>query len=199
ALIAISPDNAQSALHDLSGMLRFMIYDASAPSVPLEKELRFISDYVALMRLRLRSSMTLKCDINIHCTGNPVIAPMLLLTLVENAFKHSAPDGPKGFIDITVTADDTWLSCNLSNTCAPISSPTPTSSPTEYNSRLSHDSNNLSDISHNSHTTISPGIGLTNIRRQLNLLYPGSFNLATEREGSVYRARLRIATSALIP
>lgn len=197
ALIAISPDNAQSALHDLSGMLRFMIYDASAPSVPLEKELRFISDYVALMRLRLRSSMILTCNIDIHCTGNPVIAPMLLLTLVENAFKHSAPDGPKGFIDITVTADDTCLNCNLTNTCAPISSTTPTTSPTEHNPRLSHDSTHLSDTSHNS--TISPGIGLTNIRRQLNLLYPGAFNLATGREGSVYCARLSIATSALIP
>lgn len=200
ALIAISPDNAQAALHDLSGMLRFMIYDASAPSVPLEKELRFISDYVALMRLRLRSSMTLTYKTDIHCTCNPVIAPMLLLTLVENAFKHSAPDGPKGFINITVTADDTWLTCTLANTCTPASSLSSDNlQPPVYNSRLSHDSTRLSYNSDNSHTNLSLGIGLANIRRQLNLLYPGAFSLETGCEGSVYRAGLRIATSALLP
>ncbi len=195
ALIAISPDNAQAALHDLSGMLRFMIYDASAPSVPLEKELRFISDYVALMRLRLRSSMTLTCDINTHCTGTPVIAPMLLLTLVENAFKHSAPDGAKGFIDISINADDTWLTCSLSNTCAPIafnSATNPSTTP-----HFSHNSTHLSHPSPDSNPTSSPGIGLTNIRRQLNLLYPDAFSLKTGRDGAVYRAELRIATHAL--
>ncbi|MDE6843424.1 MAG: sensor histidine kinase [Muribaculaceae bacterium] len=172
ALIAISPDNAQAALHDLSGMLRFMIYDASAPNVPLEKELRFISDYVALMRLRLRSSMTLTCDISIRCTGTPVIAPMLLLTLVENAFKHSAPDGPTGFISITVTADDLALTCILTNTCTPEDTST---------------------------QSISSGVGLTNIRRQLNLLYPGAYTLTTVCEGTVYRAELRIDATALTP
>lgn len=66
ALIGFAPDRAQQALHDLSNMLRFMIYDSALPYVSVEKELHFISDYVELMRLRCSSSQRLGCNININ-------------------------------------------------------------------------------------------------------------------------------------
>lgn len=75
ALIAISPERAQKALHDLSGMLRFMIYDAANSFVPLQKEMQFISDYVELMKLRLSSGIRLDCAITTSGSEGLTIAP----------------------------------------------------------------------------------------------------------------------------
>ncbi|MDE6755016.1 MAG: histidine kinase [Muribaculaceae bacterium] len=84
ALIAINPEKAQKSLHDLSNMLRFMIYDSENASVPLRKELMFIEEYVNLMRLRINPSVRLDC----HLPENPdetlTVAPLIFLTLFSN-------------------------------------------------------------------------------------------------------------------
>lgn len=165
ALIGFAPDRAQLALHELSGMLRFMIYDSGTPYVPLEKELQFIASYIELMKLRLSPSVSLKCVIPDVSGGKYCIAPLLLLTLVENAFKHSAPAGEEHFIDISIRLDGCTLACRVRN---------------------SFDEGR-------SETT--RGVGLDNVRKQLGLIYPDRHSFMTKAEGAVFDAVLTLELS----
>lgn len=82
ALIAMDTDKAQQALHELSNMLRFMIYDSESKSVSLSKEFQFINDFTRLMSLRLNASVKLTCDIPTIHDNSLQIAPLMILTLV---------------------------------------------------------------------------------------------------------------------
>lgn len=172
ALIGISPERAQKALHDLSNMLRFMIYDAASAYVPLEKEIKFISDYVELMKLRLGSSVRLDCNISTSNTGDMAIAPLIFLTLVENAFKHVANTDGKGFISIDIGATEQCVTCRVENSCLPGDTKT---KPSMTNS----------------------GVGLSNIRRQLGLIYPGRHTLSIQKNGNEFFAEITIMSDVL--
>lgn len=182
ALIGFAPDRAQLALHELSGMLRFMIYESGAPMVPLEREIQFINSYIELMKLRLSPSVSLKCDIAESCSADLLIAPLLLLTLVENAFKHSASNGQEHFISISVSIDGSRLSCKVMNTCA--------------------DDNDHSDRSEGEARPekrgfSNGGIGLANVRRQLGLLYSGAHILETSVRGGIYCVLLDLTLTSV--
>lgn len=82
SLIAFSPERAQEAMHDLSRLLRYVLYDSSQPMVPLEKELDFIRNYVELMRIRLPEHVKLTTDIS-AATPETQVAPLLFISLIE--------------------------------------------------------------------------------------------------------------------
>lgn len=172
ALIAISPDRAQKALHDLSGMLRFMIYDTALSSVPLDKEIKFIEDYVELMKLRLGSSIKLNFTVERDNVEAIAIAPLIFLTIVENAFKHVSGNDKEKYIDISISVDKDNVVCKVLN---------------------SYDEDN-SGISMSASES---GVGLVNVERQLGLLYPGAFEMRNECVDGEYRALIRISVSAL--
>ena len=174
ALITISPDRAQKALHDLSNMLRFMIYDAACAYVPLSKEVQFISDYVELMKLRLSSSIKLECNISTIHTEGLSIAPLLFLTLVENAFKHATNNGSGSFINIEICTDGECVTCRVRNSCA-------------------------EDNVNSSKPLTESGVGLTNVERQLRLLYPQSHVISLDRSDNVFTAEIKIQLNALHP
>ena len=171
ALIAIDPDKAQKSLHELSSMLRFMIYDSESEAVSLSKEMQFISDFTRLMSLRLNPSVKLSCRLPEIHDSSLHIAPLLLLTLVENAFKHVAVADNKGFINIDISMKDDCLKCVVENTCV-----------TEHIENLEKGTS---------------GVGLRNIEKQLRLLYPGCYSLKTENVAGVYSSELIIDISAL--
>lgn len=171
ALIAISPDRAQKALHDLSSMLRFMIYDAASAYVPLEKEFKFITDYVELMKLRLNSAIRLDCNISHTDCGDMVIAPLLFLTLVENAFKHVSNNGNHGFISINIRRVDNRVTCDVMNSCG----------------------------ENNNKNMTEQGVGLSNVERQLRLLYPGSHTLRLNKSKNIFTAGISINIDSLQP
>lgn len=168
ALIGIEPEHAQQSLHSLSGMLRYMIYDAGSPFVPLEKELGFISSYVGLMRLRVGGALKLECDIAGVGEGRHMIAPLLLLTLVENAFKHHGFNGDSDFIRISVTVTDGWLHCAFVN-----------SYPGERQAAVSAGRG-------------ESGVGLANVRRQLRLIYPKRHTFSADASEGVFRVALSV-------
>lgn len=172
ALIGFAPERARSALHDLSSMLRFMIYDSESSAVTLAKEMQFISDYTALMQLRLNSNIEVECNVMQSPPANVSVAPLLFLTLVENAFKHIAPlpDG-KGFIRINIGITDNLLVGTVSNTYDESKQPSDTAS--------------------------ESGVGLENVRRQLWLLYPDSHSLTINSDNGVFTAGINLALSAL--
>lgn len=116
ALIAISPPEAQRAVHELSAMLRYMVYE-NPERVPLSREVDFVGHYISLMRLRLgRRPVTFETDID--CPDTPVM-PLLFVTLVENAFKYGAAAPPARPVEIRISCRDGRLVCSTCNSFVP--------------------------------------------------------------------------------
>jgi len=111
ALIAVSPDEAQKAVHELSGLLRYVVYE-NPERVPVEHEVEFVKNYVELMRLRM-GDRPVSLDIDI--SGTPQIAPLSFVTLVENAFKHGNTVDRSKPISIRIFANDECITCSTEN------------------------------------------------------------------------------------
>lgn len=171
ALIAIDAGKAQQSLHELSSMLRFMIYDSQSKTVAIRKEMQFINDYTRLMSLRLNPSVKYTCNLPTIKDDSLQIAPLMILTLVENAFKHVAVIDNKGFIHIDISIDNDWLSCCVTN-----------SSKYELTENLEKGSS---------------GVGLRNIEKQLELIYPEAYHLNIFKDPFEFKAELKIKVTAL--
>ncbi len=165
SLIAISPDRAQSAVLELSKMLRYVLYENTQPYVPMEKELEFNHNYIELMRLRLARHVKVEVDMPRGLCRGYQIAPLLFITLIENAFKHGTSATEPSFVKIVMSEPSQGvIECHIENSCFP---------------------KNESDKS-------GSGIGLKNLSRQLELLYPGKYTLHAESDARVYRSSLTI-------
>lgn len=147
ALTAISSERAQQAIIQLSQLLRHMLYETQHGMVDFSSECKFISSYVDLMKLRMASNVKVDVDITIPENDKSQVAPLLFISLVENAFKHGVSSTEPSTISIKLMATDTEIKCNIVNTNFPKSS---------------------SD--HSGH-----GIGLQQVEQRLNSVYPGKF------------------------
>ena len=164
ALIAISPEKAQESMLELSKLLRYVLYENNGNFVPLEHELNFIHNYVELMRIRLNSDVDMKIHIDVT-ERDKTVAPLLFITLIENAFKHGISPSKSSFIDVDIHQNnDKQLNCTIKNSYFP---------------------KDESDQS-------GSGIGLENLRRRLEILYPHKHILRTEKEGDTFVAELII-------
>lgn len=164
SLIAFSPEQAQGAVHDLSRLLRYVLYDSSQPFVPLEKELDFIRNYVELMRIRLPQHVKLETNISEAAPGT-VVAPLLFISLIENAFKHGVSNGKPSFITLEVHQTNGRIICSISNSYFP--------------------KDNEQDKS-------GSGIGLQNLVRRLELLYPSRHIFTYGEKDDAYSCTLEI-------
>lgn len=178
ALIAVSPTQAQDAVHELSGMLRYVLYD-DRREVELSRELSFIENYVKLMALRMPSSLRLDCRLNAGEDGKDPVAPLLLIPLVENAFKHCNTAAAGASISITVTTGGGVLTAEILNTVSPADNGQP-------KTETKKDGQSSRQVK-------AGGIGLQNLRRRLHLIYEDRASLVTGTtpEG-LYSARLVI-------
>lgn len=165
SLIAISPDRAQSAVLELSKMLRYVLYENAQAYVPMEKELEFNHNYIELMRLRLARHVKVEVDMPRGLCRGYQIAPLLFITLIENAFKHGTSATEPSFVTIVMREPSPGvIECRIENSSFP---------------------KNENDKS-------GSGIGLKNLSRQLELLYPGKYTLHAESDTRVYRSSLTI-------
>ncbi|MDL2265395.1 histidine kinase, partial [Parabacteroides sp. OttesenSCG-928-G21] len=114
SLIALSPERAQEAVHDLSRLLRYVMYESSQPYVTLEKDLDFVRNYVELMRIRLPEHAELKTNISSVVPGT-LIAPLLFISLIENAFKHGISNNKPSFIHIDIMQEGNQVICSIVN------------------------------------------------------------------------------------
>ena len=146
ALTAFDTPKAQEAIQELSKMLRHILYDYQQPTVCLSDEVEFLQNYVNLMRIRLSHSVDVKYELSI---ANPQVevAPMLFISLVENAFKHGVSPSEPSFIHIKIESTDNQVICDIRNS---------------YYPKAADD--------HSGH-----GIGLTNVQRRLDLSYPDHY------------------------
>ncbi len=166
ALTAIDTVKAQDAIHQLSKLLRYALYENDSHEVTLEKELLFIRSYINLMALRLSDNTKLDVDIRENGAEGITIAPMMFISLIENAFKHGVSATAKSFIDIHIYVDGGMVCCHVENSLFPKKD---------------------SDKS-------GSGIGLTNLKRQLDLLYPKRYTYSSKIDGDHYVAELTIDT-----
>jgi sensor histidine kinase YesM len=143
-------EKARTALHRLSRMMRYVLYETSSGTTRLSQEISFVLDYMELMQLRLtdRVTVTFEKPEPVH---DVLIAPMLLLPFIENAFKHGVAATAASRIHIALRQPDLMtVDFEVCNTKLALP---------------------------NSDLTGSNGIGLANTRRRLDLLYPGRYSL----------------------
>ena len=160
-----SPD-APEAIMKLSSIMRYMLYDANTDVVLLEKEIEYLESFIELQKLRIRNTDFVELRIE-GPIENKTIAPMLLIPFVENAFKHGSKTGPLPGIRIHLTASSHLILFEVSN--------------------------NVKKNVIGTKDTIG-GIGLQNIKRRLEILYPGKYTLETNQDNDLYRIKLLIQT-----
>lgn len=148
-LTAFDVELAQQAIHRLSRMMRYVLYETQTGTTLLSKELAFVGDYIQLMQLRLTDKVTVTVDTPLALQDLP-IAPMILVPFVENAFKHGVSARHASLIHISIQQQQSQLLLDVRNTLF---------------------------IEKNPSLEAGNGIGLTNTRRRLDLLYPGQYSL----------------------
>jgi LytS/YehU family sensor histidine kinase len=100
-------------------MLRHILYDYQQTTVPLKDEVTFLENYVNLMRIRLPDAVDIKFNTMINVPDSVQIAPMLFISLIENAFKHGISPTKPSFIHIEITAQGHTLVCDIRNSNYP--------------------------------------------------------------------------------
>ena len=118
ALTAFDTAKAQEAIQELSKMMRHILYDYQKPMIPLKEEIDFLENYVKLMRIRLPQSVEVTFNA-VQPTGTVEVAPMILISLVENAFKHGTSPTEKSFVHINISTNGQQLICDIQNSNNP--------------------------------------------------------------------------------
>jgi len=149
SLVYQKSDDAPEALMKLSSIMRYMLYDATTDKVLLEKEIEYLKSFIELEKLRLRNKDYVTLQINGTAEGI-TIAPMLLIPFVENAFKHASRTVPSPGIMISIDILPLEIIFEVKNFI-------------RKNQQAPKDQQG--------------GIGLINIRRRLELLYPQKYSL----------------------
>lgn len=159
-------DLAPESILKLSQILDYLIYECRQETIPLRKELAIIRDYIELERLRHGDRLRLQWEESIQLSEY-AIQPLLLLTLVENAFKHGGVRDQFFCLNINVLQESEKLEFIIQNTI-----------------KLNHDNRQKSN----------GGIGLSNLTKQLELLYPNRYALTTMRNEQSFTTTLKIGS-----
>lgn len=166
ALIAFDTDKAQTAVQELSRLLRHVLYDNQQNFVTLGKEMDFIKNYIALMRIRLSSNVTVKTRFDIRPDSPTEIAPLIFISLIENAFKHGISPTEPSHIRIYFSENVHEVRCEITNSYHPKSEADKSGS----------------------------GIGLEQVGKRLELTYPGRYawKHGISEDGKEYKSVLTI-------
>lgn len=119
ALTAFDKEKAQTAILELSNMLRHVLYENQQQYVSLTDEIKFIRNYIDLMKIRLTDNVDVTENINVPENCTIKIAPLIFISLIENAFKHGTSNSSKSFIHITIAADNKQITCCIENSNNP--------------------------------------------------------------------------------
>ena len=165
ALTAIDHTRAQSAIQQLSNMLRHMLYDNQEQLVSLSDEVQFIENYINLMKIRLPQTVDVKFEKDLE-NPNTKVAPLLFISLVENAFKHGISSTEPSFIHMSMTQKGNSLCVIIENSNYPKSE----------KDRSGH------------------GIGLQQVQRRLDLAYYEQYEWTkgVSDDGKVYSSTIKI-------
>lgn len=163
ALAREKSDLAPESILRLSKILRYMLYEAGGEYIAIEQELKIISDYIALEQLRYDESLRVNFNYDVEDLKQ-ALPPLLLIPLVENAFKHGVSETrSQPFVDIHLSVRQRQLAFLVKNSAE----------------------SSLGD------ERVKENIGLTNLRRQLELLYK-EYSLTVQPGEGVFTATLKI-------
>ena len=159
-------DLLEPALLKMSNLMHYMLYDSDEDKVSLHNEVEYIRSYIDLQTMRFGDSVKILFMVQ---PGNysHFIEPMLLIPLIENAFKHGVNVANEPEINIELAVAEKEVSLSVSNKTIP------------YKAQLADK---------------TKGIGLTNLERRLKILYPGKHQLAASKDGDWFHASLKIIT-----
>lgn len=162
ALARKKSDDTADVVMKLSKLLRFMLYESRKERIPLSTEIRMIEDYIELEKIRYNERLTIRLEKEIDNDGQ-LIAPLLLLPFIENAFKHGASETRfDSYIHISVELKGGWLKFFIENS-----------------------------KEETGDTTVTDNIGLSNVRRQLELMYQ-EHNLQVDNQKDRFAVYLTI-------
>lgn len=166
ALTLKKSDKAPEIVLKLSEMMRYMLYECNEREVPLSKEINYLKNYLELEKIRQGKKM----DINFSMDGelgNQKIAPLMFIPFVENSFKHGISNQlTAGYVNIYLEIEKQEVTITIENSKT-ASMPAPTGKK-------------------------SGGIGLVNVRRRLDLLYPNLYELNIDEDPNTYTVKLCI-------
>jgi LytS/YehU family sensor histidine kinase len=163
-LIRSKSEQAERVTIQLSELMSYMLYESDGEQVTLEKELKYLENYIQLQRLRFEDDVQIDFEVNGQISTQ-MIEPMLLIPFVENAFKHGVGMIESPLIDIKVICDEKSLVYRVKNKIAP---ETP------------------------EHKDRSSGIGLKNVRRRLELLYPDTHEFSVQQMEGWFEIALKL-------
>lgn len=168
ALTLQSSPAAPKAVLKLSGLMSYMLYDSQSESISLDKEITHIRNYIELEKLRYGNRLDISLNVSGEIEGK-LIAPLLLIPFVENAFKHGVSNETDHvWVTIDVKVKDGWLNVKVENS---------------YTGK---------DTGPGDNSSPAGGIGLVNVTRRLALLYPRTHKLTLQKEPEYYTVDLKI-------
>lgn len=163
ALSLEKDDAASDLILKLSQLMRYVIYKGQEDLVKLKDEVQYLEDYIDLQRLRVKQPLDLQFTVK-PFESNIKVPPLLLIILVENAFKHGVEPSDKGgyvYLDLEIKDEKLIFSC-------------------------------INSIDRDAAQVYKKGIGLSNLRERLNILYPGTYDLLLEKDQEKFVAKLEV-------
>lgn len=158
---------ARQTLLQFSDLLRYQLYDCNSDTIEIEKEVGYLKDYIRLQQLRQDNQYEVNVRVGQDVKGFR-ITPLLLMPFVENAFKHiSHHSQSKNFIDVNLTRSNGTFTFEVEN----------------------------SKDDHQRSTVPAGGIGLNNVKRRLELLYPGKHELDIKNTSDKFSVALNLSLS----
>lgn len=163
ALVDIDPERAKASIVELSKLMRYVLYEGNNRLTPLSREVQFLRNYVQLMSMRYTGNVSISLDAP-EVLPDSMLPPLLLVIFVENAFKHGISYRTKSFVEISLQphGDRLLFSCRNSRP------------------EIKHDEN------------MKGGVGLSNVRRRLDLLFPADYTLDIKETEDIYTVKLEI-------
>jgi two-component system LytT family sensor kinase len=166
SLIHNSPDEASAALIRLSEIMRYLTYETSSDVVDLNKEIEYIRNFIELYRMRIKSPD----DIRFEISGdqNVQLSPAIFVPLIENAFKYASFRTKKPCVEIKLSSDDGIVIFEISN--------------------YYENNSNGPESAHS-------GYGISNLKKRLDLVYPGKHQIIIDPGDTLYHTKLTIDTN----
>lgn len=164
ALARKKSDMLEPMIVKMSDLLRYMLYDSDDAKIALDKEINYLKSYVELQQMRFGNKVKVEIEFT-PSTNLIALEPMLLIPFVENAFKHGTGLIREPYIKITLLTDSDKINFRVQN---------------RYNSDFTEAKDN------------SSGIGLANVKRRLELLYPETHNLVITKDKDIFVTDLEI-------
>ena len=163
SLIDVSSEDAKTSLHKLGKLMRYLLYNTSEKNALLQDELNFLENYIELMKLRYSDNVVVSVDFP-EVDPTIQIPPLLFISLIENSFKHGVDAIKPSSVKVVLKVDNNHLKFMCIN----------------------------SYYDNHSEDKTDKGIGVNNLKRRMELLFPNNYTLINEKRGGEYYSELII-------